>query len=123
MVGLDKENALIDPYHRGNIDARWTQKNGADYYWYKNHITINGKIKLIDTYMISDASVHDLKVLDMLFTEEDENQPLYAESPYTGAKQEQVIIEHKMINQVCEKGCRNSPLATEKSNYSLVSKI
>ncbi|HEY5536113.1 MAG TPA: transposase, partial [Ignavibacteria bacterium] len=46
--------------------ARWTQKNGDDYYGYKNHIKIDGKSKLIDTYMVSDASVHDSKVLDML---------------------------------------------------------
>jgi len=46
----------------------------------------------------------------MLLTEEDENQPLYADSAYTGAKQEQAIIEHKMSTQVCEKGFRNNPL-------------
>jgi len=97
-----------------DIDARWTQKNGDDYYGYKNHIKIDGKSKLIDTYMVSDASVHDSKVLDMLLTEEDENQPLYADSAYTGAKQEQVIIDHKMSNQVCEKGYRNHPLTTEQ---------
>jgi len=78
-----------------DIDARWTQKNGDDHYGYKNHIKIDGKSKLIDTYMVSDASVHDSKVLDMLLTEEDENQPLYADSAYTGAKQEQAIIDHK----------------------------
>ena len=64
--------------------------------------------------MVSDASVHDSKVLDMLLTEEDENQPLYADSAYTGAKQEQVIVDHKMSNQVCEKGYRNNPLTTEQ---------
>jgi len=97
-----------------DIDARWTQKNGDDYYGYKNHIKIDGKSKLIDTYMVSDASVHDSKVLDMLLTEEDENQPLYADSAYTGAKLEQAIMEHKMSNQVCEKGYRNNPLTTEQ---------
>src|SRR5660397_261420 len=47
-------------------------------------------------------------------TEEDENQPLYADSAYTGAKLEQAIMEHKMSNQVCEKGYRNNPLTTEQ---------
>jgi IS5 family transposase len=97
-----------------DIDARWTQKNGDDYYGYKNHIKIDGKSKLIDTYMVSDASVHDSKVLDMLLTEEDENQPLYADSAYTGANQDQTISDSKMINQVCEKGHRNNPLTTEQ---------
>ena len=97
-----------------DIDARWTKKNGDDYYGYKNHIKIDGKSKLIDTYMVSDASVHDSKVLDMLLTEEDENQPLYADSAYTGANLDQTISNGKMINQVCEKGYRNNPLTTEQ---------
>ena len=97
-----------------DIDARWTQKNGENFYGYKNHIKIDGKSKLIDGYMVSDASVHDSKVLDMLLSEEDENQPLYADSAYTGANQEQVISDCKMRNQVCEKGKRNHPLTTEQ---------
>ena len=56
--------------------------------------------------MVSDASVNDSKVLDMLLTEEDENQPLYADSAYTGVNQELTISDHKMSNQVCEKGHR-----------------
>ena len=97
-----------------DIDARWTQKNGENYYGYKNNIKIDSKGKLIDTYMICDASVHDSKVLDMLLTEEDENQPLYADSAYTGPNQEEVIMDFKMINRVCEKGHRNTPLTSEQ---------
>ena len=41
-----------------DIEARWSQKNGDDYYGYKNHIKIDGKSKLIDTYMVLDALVH-----------------------------------------------------------------
>ena len=97
-----------------DIDARWTQKNGENYYGYKNHIKIDGKSKLIDVYMVSDASIHDSRVLDILISEEDENQPLYADSAYTGPNQEQVIEDCKMSNQVCEKGHRNHPLTTEQ---------
>jgi len=97
-----------------DIDARWTKKNGENYYGYKNHIKIDGKSKLIDVYMVSDASVHDSQVLEMLITEEDENQPLYADSAYTGPNQEQVISDFKMSNHVCEKGRRNTPLTNEQ---------
>jgi IS5 family transposase len=48
-----------------DINARWIQKDGDDYYGYKNHIKIDGKSKLIDAYMVSDSSVHDSKVLDV----------------------------------------------------------
>ena len=64
--------------------------------------------------MFTDASVHDSKVLDMLLTEEDENQPLYADSAYTGPNQEEIISDFKMSNQVCEKGHRNHLLTAEQ---------
>ena len=44
-----------------------TQKNGDDHNGCKNHILTAGKSKLIDTYMVSDASVHDSKILNMRF--------------------------------------------------------
>lgn len=112
--GDDLWNDKPNKKRHKDIDARWTQKNGDDYYGYKNHIKIDGKSKLIDTYMVSDASVHDSQVLDMLLTEEDENQPLYADSAYTGTNQELTISDFKMSNQVCEKGHRNHPLTTEQ---------
>src|SRR3972149_6617387 len=41
-----------------DIDARWTKKNGKSYYGYKDHIKVDEKSKLIDTYTVTDASVH-----------------------------------------------------------------
>lgn len=43
----------------------------------------------------------------------DKGQPLYADSAYTGDKQEKVIRKKMMKNQVHEKGYRGKPL-TEK---------
>jgi transposase, IS5 family len=97
-----------------DIDARWTKKNGETYYGYKDHVKIDGKSKLIDTYFVSDASVHDSQVLELLLTEDDKNQSLYADSAYTGTDQEQAISDCKMDNQVCEKGHRNNPLSAEQ---------
>ena len=42
---------------------------------------------------------------------------MYADSAYTGEKQEKVYKKKKVINQVIEKGCRNKPL-TEKQKAS-----
>jgi IS5 family transposase len=103
-----------------DIEARWTKKNGENYFGYKNHLKIDGRGKFIDTYMVSDASVHDSQVLDMLLTEEDENQPLYADSAYIGPGQEEVISDFKMINRVCEKGRRNQPLTPEQQENNRI---
>ena len=97
-----------------DIDAMWAKKNDETFYGYKNHVKIDDKSKLIDTYMVSDASVHDSKVLDLLISESDENQPLYADSAYTGPNNEQSISDCKMTNQVCEKGKKNQPLTAEQ---------
>lgn len=98
-----------------DVDARWTQKNGVNYYGYKNHVKADTKTKLIINYIVTDASVHDSQSLDELLNSKDKKQELYADSAYTGADQEKVINKKRMINKVHEKGYRNKPL-TEKQN-------
>ena len=97
-----------------DIDARWTQKNGDTFYGYKNHVKVDAKSKIIGTYYVTDASVHDSQVLDSLLTEKDQGQELFADSAYTGPEQENIVSEHAMINKVHEKGYKNKPLTEEQ---------
>ncbi|CDN32508.1 Mobile element protein [Mucinivorans hirudinis] len=97
-----------------DIDARWTQKGGQNYYGYKNHTKVDAKSKFIDCYKVTDASVHDSQPLEDLLDDNDKGQPLYGDSAYTGANQDDVIENAKMINQVCERGYRNHPLTNEQ---------
>ncbi|HBZ65614.1 MAG TPA: hypothetical protein DEO70_02170 [Bacteroidales bacterium] len=46
-----------------DIDARWTKKNGERYYGYKNHVKVDSKSKFINTFVVTDASVHDSQAL------------------------------------------------------------
>jgi IS5 family transposase len=96
-----------------DVDARWTKKNGVSFYGYKNHVKADTKTKLIVNYLVTDASVHDSQALDNLLNEKDKEQELYADSAYTGEKQENVITKKEMKNKVHEKGYRGKPL-TEK---------
>ena len=96
-----------------DVDARWTKKNNTTFYGYKNHVKADTRTKLIDEYIITDASVHDSQAMEQLLTEKDEGQPLYADSAYTGEEQEKAYKKKKVINKVIEKGYRNKPL-TEK---------
>lgn len=93
-----------------DIDARWTKKNNIPYYGYKNHVKSDVKTKLIEKYKVTDASVHDSQPVEGLLTEKDEGQGLYADSAYTGEKQDKVYKKKKVVNQIIEKGCRNKPL-------------
>lgn len=106
-----------------DIDARWTKKNNIPYYGYKNHVKSDVKNKLIEKYNVTDASVHDSQPVEGLLTENDEGQGLYADSAYTGEKQEKVYKKKKVVNQVIEKGCRNKPLTDkQKANNKEKSK-
>lgn len=97
-----------------DIDARWTKKNGETFYGYKNHTKVDTKSKFIDSYEVTDASVHDSQPLDKLLNEKDAGQDIYADSAYTGQEQEKVISKHKMNNNVHEKGYRNKPLTDKQ---------
>ncbi|MBM2817219.1 MAG: Mobile element protein [Ignavibacteria bacterium] len=97
-----------------DIDARWTQKNEETYYGYKNHAKVDTKSKFINRYAVTDASVHDSQPLEELLTESDAEQDLYADSAYTGQKQEEAIAKYKMVNQVNVKGYKNKPLTKEQ---------
>ena len=96
-----------------DIDARWTKKNNNTFYGYKNHVKADTKTKLIEEFVVTDASVHDSQAMEQLLTEKDEGQPIYADSAYTGEEQEKAYKKKNVINKVIEKGYRNKPL-TEK---------
>ncbi|HSQ97794.1 MAG TPA: IS5 family transposase [Rickettsiales bacterium] len=97
-----------------DIDARWTKKNFIIFYGYKNHIKADTKTKLIEEYIVTNASVHDSQVIEKLLTENDKGQPLYADSAYGGEEQEKVYKEKEVVNKVHEKGYRNKPLTEEQ---------
>jgi IS5 family transposase len=85
-----------------DVDARWTQKNKMSFYGYKNHIKIDQGTRLIGTYVITPASVHDSQALEDLINEGDGGQPLYGDSAYIG--QEASIDTCEMVDQIHEKG-------------------
>lgn len=97
-----------------DVDARWTKKNKVTFFGYKNHIKADTKTKLIEEFIVTDASVHDSQAIEGLLTENDEGQPLYADSAYTGEKQEEVYKNKNVINMVHEKGYKGKPLTDEQ---------
>lgn len=97
-----------------DVDARWTKKNSTTFYGYKNHIKADTKTKLIEEFIVTDASVHDSQAIEQLLTEKDEGQPIYADSAYTGEGQEIIYRKKNVISRVNEKGYRNNPLTEEQ---------
>lgn len=100
-----------------DVEARWTKKNNETHYGYKDHIKMDHKGKFIKKYHVSSAEVHDSQALDELMEEDDQGQDVYADSAYTGEKQEATLKKYKVNNCVHEKGYRNHPL-TEQQKVS-----
>ena len=65
-----------------DTDARWTKKNEEKHYGYKNHIKMDAKSKIIKTFVVTSAEVHDSQVLTDLLEPSDRDQPLYGDSAY-----------------------------------------
>ena len=93
-----------------DVEAKWTKKNNETHFGYKNHAKVDNKHKFIEKGKTTDASVHDSQALDDLLDEKDENQDLWADSAYTGEKQETTIKKYKVKNKVHEKGYKGKPL-------------
>ncbi len=112
--GKDLWNDQPNKKKHKDIDARWTKKNDETYYGYKNHTKVDSKSKFINTFIVTDASVHDSQALDELLDKSDKGQPLYADSAYTGENQEKVIKKYRLKNKVHEKGYIGKPLTDKQ---------
>jgi IS5 family transposase len=101
-----------------DTDARWTKKNNVNFYGYKNHVKSDTGTKLILSYKVTDAAVHDSQVIDQLLDAKDQGQPLHADSAYTGQEAENSYVKNQVVSRVNEKGYRNKKLtdAQRESN-------
>ena len=99
-----------------DIDARWTQKGGQNYFGYKNHIKMDRVSKFIKMCFVSAASLHDSQALNCLAEESDKEQSLHADSAYVG--QGVILAKWGMVDEICEKGFRNHPLTTEQKELN-----
>src|SRR6056297_2663459 len=69
-----------------DTDARWMKKNAVNHFGYKNHIDIHVKNKLIRSYDVTPASVHDSNVFEELLDENNSSKDVWADSAYGSAE-------------------------------------
>jgi len=106
-----------------DIDARWTEKRGEKFYGYKDHAKIDTKSKLIDTYEVTSAEVHDSQATENLLREEDKGQELHADSAYIGEKIDNTLKNKGIIPQIIERAFKGKLLTEEqKENNRIKSK-
>jgi len=130
-----EENALIkeggqpkgwsEPKRRQkDTDARWTKKNGKNFYGYKNHIGVDVKHKLIRGYVVTDAAVHDSQVFEELLEDDNSSRDVYADSAYRSEESLAMLGRQGYREHVQRKGCRNRKLTDwEKRGNRTRSKV
>jgi len=69
---------------------------------------------VIDSYRVTDASVHYSQETENLLEEQDKGQGLYADSAYSGKTVKEIVEDYEMKNHIHEKGYRNNPLTEEQ---------
>lgn len=97
-----------------DVQARWTRKNGKSFFGYKNHIDVDAEHKLIRTFEVTPANVHDSQVLDNLIDPDNEDPGVWADSAYRSEETETVLKEAGYESHICEKGQAGKPLSAEQ---------
>ncbi len=101
-----------------DVDARWTKKNAENHFGYKNHINADQGNKLVQSFEVTDASVHDSQVFETLLDQRDgddgKKRAVTADSAYRSQEKEAQLAATNMPSQICEKGVRNHPLTDEQ---------
>lgn len=108
-------------------DATWTKKNGESYYGYKNHINADQEFKLIRSFEVSTASVHDSNIFYDLLDQTDQNtlaeqeeglppnkRAAYADSAYRSVACEKQLEAAHIPSQVHERAYKDKPLTEEQ---------
>jgi transposase, IS5 family len=105
-----------NPHRERQIDgeARSTMKRKRWYFGYKNHIKIDAMTKLIMTDAVTDAAVHDRKMLPVLLSDDDKDCDVYADKGYAGVGPKSEVIAVEATPRIMHKGKRNKPVTTEQ---------
>lgn len=97
-----------------DVDARWTKKRGKSYFGYKNHIDVDAEHKLIRTFAVTPANVHDSQVFDALIDADNADSGVWADSAYRSEDTEAVLADAGYTSHICEKGHAGQPLSPEQ---------
>jgi transposase, IS5 family len=92
-------------------DARWTKKHGKSFFGYKNHVNADAKHKLIRSYDVTDASVHDSQKLESLLNKANTSNAVYADSAYRAVEIEARLAARGFTSRIHVRAWRNHPLS------------
>ncbi len=93
-----------------DIEARWTQKHGRNYYGYKNHIAIDVKHKFIRRFAVTPAHVHDSQCFATLLDRRNSDPVVYADSAYRSEEHERLLKRRRFTSRVHHRAWKDRAL-------------
>jgi len=94
-----------------DTDARWTRKHGKSHYGYKNHVNVDRRHKLIRRYEVTDAAVHDSRVLEAVLDADNTAADVWADSAYRSTETEEKLAGRGLRSRIHRRAHRNRPLS------------
>ena len=101
-----------------DLEARWTQKNGKNYYGYKNHISVDVKHKLIRRFEVSCASVHDSQCFEGLLDGKNSDRTVYADSAYRSEEHERLLKRRRFVSRVHHRTWKDGTLTPRQERQN-----
>ena len=107
-----------------DTDANWVQKNGKNYFGYKNHVEVDVKHKFIRKYKVTPSSVHDSNVFEEILDKNNTSKDVFADSAYRSKESLKELETLGFREHLQRKGCKNKKLNNwEKQGNHTRSKI
>ena len=107
-----------DRLQRKDLDARWVKKNGINYYGYKNSICIDKEHGFIRRYALTPANMHDSQMFPRLLDPENQQNFIWADSAYSGARLQDLLDLAGFDNLINVKGSRNHLLSENTKDHN-----
>ena len=93
-----------------DTDARWTKKNNRSFFGYKHHDSVDVKHKIVRSYVVTSANVHDSNHFADLVTD-NTNSDIYADSAYRSEEHEELLQDAELRSRIQRKGKRGKELS------------
>src|SRR5262245_27489686 len=97
-------------------NARWTKKNDASFFGYKNHLGVDKAHKLVRKWDATDAAVHDSQKLDDVLDLSNTGDGVWADSAYRSAQIEAGLKAKGLQSHIHRRAARNRPLSERQKS-------
>lgn len=94
-----------------DTEANWVQKNGKNYFGYKNHVEVDLKNKIIRKYKVTPTATHDSNVFEEILDKNNSSKDVFADSAYRSKESLEELETLGFREHIQRKGCKNKKLS------------